>query len=93
MLQRRRIVDPVPGHPHDMSDGLKRLDDLVFVLGKHAPESIGALHRLQDALWERLHLDAPLEDVAGDEQMRAHSELAGDLIADGDIVARHHFDV
>ena len=38
LLQRRRIVDAVPGHRHDVPLGLQRAHDLHLVRGRHAGE-------------------------------------------------------
>ena len=35
-LERRRVVDPVAGHRHDLPVGLERVDEPQLVLGRHA---------------------------------------------------------
>ena len=92
-LSAGAVIDAVAGHRDDVADRLKRFDDLIFVLREHSAETVGALHRFDDAARQCVGLRAAFEDVACDEQMRAHAELGGDLVADGDVIASHHLDV
>jgi hypothetical protein len=62
---------------------LQALDDLVLVLREHSPEAVGALHGSRDigrngGSGRRV----VLEDVARHQQVVAHAELLGDLVAD-----------
>ena len=43
LLERGRVVHPVAGHRDDMAELLQAFDDLVLVLGEHAPETVGPL--------------------------------------------------
>ena len=43
-LQRRRVVNPVAGHRHDMPLGLQGFDDTHLVLGRDAREHRALLH-------------------------------------------------
>ena len=48
LLQRRRVVDAVAGHRHQMAAPLQRLDDGVLVLGKDPREAVRRLDRIGD---------------------------------------------
>ena len=93
LLESRRIVDAVAGHPDDVAARLQGFHDLVFVLRKHPAKAVGALDRVHDGGAYGAGACVILENVARDQEMIAEIELGGDLVADRDIVAGDHFHV
>ena len=92
LAERRSVVDPVAGHGDDVTEFLQALHDLVFVLGEHPAEAVGALDLAGDVGRDRRRARSVLEEIARDDEMVAHAELLGDLVADRDVVAGHHLD-
>ena len=82
-LERRRVIDAVTGHRHDLAVGLQCLDDAQFLLGQHPGEDggggdaaaqLGIVHRCQLGAGER---------CAAAVQAR----LGGDGLGSGGVVA------
>ncbi len=46
LLERRRVVDPVARHGHDLVVGLQGLDESELVFGRDAGENVGRTHHL-----------------------------------------------
>ncbi|BAS82655.1 Os03g0183950 [Oryza sativa Japonica Group] len=91
LLQRRRVVHAVAGHPaHVAAPPLNHPHDLVLVLREHAGEPVRLLHEL-------LHRNsrAAAVAVAAEQRRRrvhvgAHPKTAAGLLRDGQVIAGDH---
>ena len=92
LLERRSIVDPVAGHRHDVTTLLQGLDDAVLVLGEHLGKAIGFLDLADRRRWQRPMRHAPGEQRLGRPDVGADTQLPGNLLGDGDVVAGDHLD-
>ena len=89
LLQRRGVIDAVPGHADDVAALLQNVDDVEFVLRKHLRESIGMLDGLGKL---RGLLMLGVAKTAGVENIRAQAQFPGGFPGDGQRIARHHLD-
>ena len=89
LLERRRVVDAVAGHRHDVAVALQRVDDPQLVLRRHARVDRRPPRRLGHAvIVERRQLGAG----HGARRPSAEAEVAGDRRGGERVVAGDHHD-
>ena len=90
LLQRRGVVDAVPGHGDQMAARLQRLHDRIFVFGEHPGEAIRPFDRIDDLRRHIVRIHALREGVGRRDDMRSHAELARRFAGDRRVIAGDH---
>jgi len=84
-LERRRVVDPVPGHRDDFPVGLERLDEPQLVFGAHPGEDVRSPDLGAQRLFRQL-----VELLSGHHLDAAHAGRLGDRPGRRGVVAGDH---
>ena len=87
-LQRRRVVDAVAGHRHDLAAGPERLHQAQLLLGLDAAEDM----RVGEPRAQRRHRSTPSAPPRDDRAVGGQPHLARDRQRRGRMVAGDHHD-